>query len=159
MNIAALFFIGAALLLASKKTQATIGNGMNTVGIRNNNPLNIRYNPANDWDGQIDAKSGPFAYFSDKKYGYRAAFKLLNTYVTKHGLQSIPGIVSRWAPPEDNNPTAEYIRFIVNKTGIPSMVLINQSHYKPIIAAMAEFESKDKDAAALEAGYKLAFGG
>ncbi len=83
-------------------------------GIRNNNPGNIRFNSANDWDGQIGKDSSGFAKFSGATLGIRALGKLLRNYQRLHGLITIQQIISRWAPPvnddgEFENNTDAYI--------------------------------------------------
>lgn len=161
-----LLIIGA-LLLASRARAGAVNvddyrsdyRVSGTVGQRNNNPLNIRFSPANNWLGQDASESGAFAYFTAKKYGYRAAFVLMNNYAKKYGANTIAKIVYRWAPPSDNNPTDLYIRFVADKTGIPSNEVLNVTDYPAIVRAMALFESKDNDPAALADGYALAFGG
>ena len=102
-------------------------------GIRNNNPLNIRLSK-DKWQGQINGKGNidgnsslssegaggeaVFCQFSSMEYGWRAAFVVLcRTYYGKYGLKTIRGIVSRWAPPKENN-TEAYIRHVSDYTGI-----------------------------------------
>ena len=102
-------------------------------GIRNNNPLNIRLS-SDKWQGQINANvnannSSPkgdaeFVQFYTMEYGWRAAFVILcKTYYGKYKLRTIRDIVSRWAPPKENN-TPAYIRHVSDYTGIaPNKVL------------------------------------
>ncbi len=80
-------------------------------GERNNNPGNIDYNPANKWQGQLphDPKiESRFCRFQSPEYGIRAIYKLLQTYQTKYGLNSVKAIINKYAPPNENN-TAGYI--------------------------------------------------
>jgi hypothetical protein len=80
----------------------------------NNNPLNIR--TSNDkFVGEIPS-SNDFKAFESNYYGYRAAFKIINTYIKKYGLNTVEEIINRWAPPIENN-TEAYINFVCNKTG------------------------------------------
>ena len=102
-------------------------------GIRNNNPLNIRLSK-DKWQGQINANvndnnsslkgESDFCQFYTMEYGWRAAFVILcRTYYGKYGLKTIRDIVSRWAPPKENN-TPAYIRHVSDYTGIaPNKVL------------------------------------
>ena len=88
-------------------------------GIRNNNPLNIRRTAKDQWKGlraqQTDAS---FCQFERLEYGWRAAFYLLTrTYYHKYRLFTIRGIISRWAPPNENL-TATYIANVCRLTGI-----------------------------------------
>ena len=100
-------------------------------GIRNNNPLNIRLSK-DKWQGQINPSGNAnvndnnsslkgeavFCVFSSMEYGWRAAFVILcRTYYGKYGLKTIRGIVTRWAPPKENN-TEAYIRHVSDYTGI-----------------------------------------
>lgn len=81
-------------------------------GVRNCNPTNIDYNPSNDWVGQLphDIDIEPrFARFDSPVNGIRAASILIQNYQKKYGLNTIRGIVSRWAPSSENN-TAGYIQ-------------------------------------------------
>ena len=44
-------------------------------------------------------------------YGWRAAFMLLHTYMSKYKLTTIRKIIYRWAPPNENN-TAAYTNHV-----------------------------------------------
>jgi len=79
-------------------------------GIRNNNPGNIR--KGNSWKGLIKpGADSAFDQFENVPYGVRALYYTLYTYMTKHGLLSIRGIISRWAPPIENQ-TDKYIQYV-----------------------------------------------
>ena len=59
-----------------------------------------------------------FCQFETMEYGWRAAFVLLTrTYYHKYRLYTIRGIVSKWAPANENN-TEAYIRNVSRLTGI-----------------------------------------
>ena len=92
-------------------------------GIRNNNPLNIRLSK-DRWQGQIapslSGRAGgeaSFCQFQTMQYGYRAAFKLLKTYIEKHHCRTIRFIINRWAPPKENNTNA-YLKRVVEISGL-----------------------------------------
>lgn len=76
------------------------------LGIVNCNPLNIRYSPMNKWRGQTGCNRG-FCTFTSMNYGIRAALVLLKNY-KKRGVESISGIISTWAPSNEND-TKSYI--------------------------------------------------
>lgn len=82
------------------------------LGIRYNNPCNIRYNSANKWKGQIGQYKG-FCKFKSVTYGLRACLYLLRQYRYVYGLDSIRKIISRYAPSSEND-TENYIDFVVN---------------------------------------------
>lgn len=86
------------------------------IGIELNNPLNIRHNPCNNWKGMVGNEKG-FVHFRNVAYGIRAAYVILTNCI-KHGCNTIEDIVSRWAPPCENN-TENYIEFVANETLIP----------------------------------------
>ena len=59
-----------------------------------------------------------FVQFKSLEWGWRAAFYLLTrTYYHKYRLFTIRSIVSRWAPPNENN-TKAYIANVSRLTGI-----------------------------------------
>ena len=91
---------------------------MESRGIRNNNPLNIRRS-GDKWQGLCSCQNDKeFFQFVSMEYGWRAAFVILcRTYYGKYGLKTIRDIVSRWAPAKENN-TEAYIRHVSDYTGI-----------------------------------------
>jgi hypothetical protein len=87
-------------------------------GIRNNNPLNIR-RTRTQWKGMTQRQTDPaFCQFSEMRYGLRAAFIVLHTYVTRHHLNTLRKVIGRWAPPPENNPST-YLLYICLRTGWP----------------------------------------
>ena len=73
-----------------------------TRGIRNNNPLNIRHS-ADRWQGASEEQTDKnFVQFKSMAYGYRAAWRILQTYYERFAHQSrgftVRNIISRWAP-------------------------------------------------------------
>lgn len=84
---------------------------MNTRGIRNNNPANIRRGC--NWKGLIrQQKDREFCQFVTMTWGVRALLVTLRTYVVKHHLHTVREIITRWAPPSDRNNTEAYIKFV-----------------------------------------------
>lgn len=89
-------------------------------GIRNNNPGNIDYVPANKWRGQLPpnpAIEKRFARFDTPENGIRALAKLLLTYQSKHGLKTVYQVIARWAPPTENN-TKSYAAAVSKAMGV-----------------------------------------
>ena len=87
-------------------------------GIRNNNPLNIRYVAKNNWQGRVKNKKDPqFEEFSFMFWGYRAAFLILYKYMTLYNLRTPFQICARWAPIGDNNNPSAYAKFVCNRMG------------------------------------------
>lgn len=108
------------------------------LGIRNNNPLNIRYSPLNNWKGQTGCNRG-FCTFESQFYGFRAAWLLLHKYL-KRGLCTIYQIVSTWAPASENDVDA-YVLYVRNLVGIGSSVRITDDlTLFRLMLAMAAYE-------------------
>lgn len=82
-------------------------------GIRNNNPGNI-IKSDNPWKGKIKCPDTKFECFDTLENGLRALFLLLNNYYILYNLKTPREIISRYAPPKENN-TESYIKFIENR--------------------------------------------
>lgn len=84
-------------------------------GIRNNNPGNIRHGA--NWLGlnpngrNVDSA---FCVFESPVFGIRALAKVLINYKKIHGLNTVRQIVSRYAPPNENQ-TAAYIQSVAKQ--------------------------------------------
>lgn len=75
-------------------------------GALNCNPGNIRHSSI-AWVGQDETQSDPdFVCFTAPQFGIRAIAILLLTYYRKHGLNTVRGLINRWAPPNENNTSA-----------------------------------------------------
>lgn len=142
-------------------------------GLRNNNPLNIRHS-ADKWEGaRIEQTDKSFVQFASLAYGYRAAWKVLDTYCLAFRRERKPytlrNIIARWAPPSENDTDA-YVRSVVGLSGLGG----NESMARPLrgreldrtarlIAAMTCVENgiayKNVDWGAIWEGYDLAFPG
>ena len=70
------------------------------------------------YKGEVRPSRDPaFKQFESMPWGYRAIFVLLDTYRIRHGLETIRGMISRWAPPSENH-TEIYIRAVADAVGI-----------------------------------------
>ena len=100
-------------------------------GIRNNNPLNIRKSKDN-WQGlRTLQEDREFCQFSSMAYGWRAAFVILcKTYYGKYKLKTIRAIITRWAPPKENN-TEAYIRRVTDRIGIGADTVLGDPQAHP----------------------------
>lgn len=121
-------------------------------GIRNNNPGNIDFNPANKWQGQLrredvrDLPSGAtprFVVFRDAIHGIRALAVLLINYQDKHGLKNVSGIIKRYAPDVENR-TDEYVDSVARHMGVAPFTIIDLHQYqylRPMIEAIIKHEN------------------
>ncbi len=97
---------------------------MKSRGYRNNNPLNIRRNGTR-WRGLRNEQTDrSFFQFVEMAYGYRAAIKTLRTYQRRYKLFTLREMISRWAPPFENN-TEAYIRTVSNRAKINAEISVN----------------------------------
>lgn len=127
-------------------------------GLTNCNPGNIRHS-ASRYRGEVRPSRDPsFKEFEAVEWGYRAIFVTLDTYRRKYGLQTIRGMITRWAPPVENH-TEAYIRAVSDRTGIaPDMPLDTRSAQTmiPIVAAISAVENgAEADFRAVERGWEL----
>ena len=95
-------------------------------GWRNNNPMNIRYVAQNKWKGRVrenQRKDTAFEEFTNVVWGWRAAFYLLAKYYYKHKLKTPRMIITKFAPPSENNTDA-YVHNVMDfmhKHGFPNL--------------------------------------
>ena len=145
---------------------------MKSRGLRNNNPLNIRHGKS-QWQGRSKEQNDrEFVCFLTMGMGYRAAWKILQTYYetfTKAGKTfCLYQIIHRWAPPEDNNDTSAYLHQVIKLTGQAGMQPLpepcTEAGYRvllPIIVAMTCVENgikaEEVPTLHIEEGWKLAF--
>ncbi|MFT0533157.1 hypothetical protein ACMHYJ_10090 [Castellaniella hirudinis] len=104
-------------------------------GVRSNNPGNIRH--GDPWQGLAKKQPDPaFATFTSAAYGIRALARTLITYQDKHGLNTVRGIISRWAPPVENN-TPAYVNAVAKQVGVGPDAQIDVQQYK-VLRPLAE---------------------
>ena len=142
-------------------------------GIRNNNPLNIRHS-SDRWEGaRAEQTDKSFVQFESMAYGYRAAWKVLESY-WKHFREkrehfTVGNIIRRWAPPSEND-TEAYIRTVLMLTSLGGKELLPRpfmgialEKLGRLLMAMTVRECgiayKDVDEQAIWEGYDLAFPG
>ena len=119
-----------------------------TRGMRNNNPLNIRKVPGTHWRGEVSSPlgevgrgaGGSFVRFVSLEWGLRAAFCILRTYRDKYKLVCIEDIITRWAPPTEND-TRKYICDCCKLTGFGGKERLTENMWPQLVGAMARIES------------------
>lgn len=113
-----------------------------TRGVRNNNPLNIKYSKFNNWLGKIynNKKDFDFEEFVDVIYGFRAGYKILITYRERYNAKTIEDIMYRFSPPNENN-TEDIITKMEYKMGVKRDSYICLSSYPALLQNMALIES------------------
>ena len=145
-------------------------------GLKNNNPLNIRHS-ADHWQGAATTQTDKaFVQFQSMAYGYRAAWKVLDTYCLAFRRERKPynvrNIIARWAPPTEND-TEAYVKAVVKLSGLGGNENIPRpNRYRNferlqktarLIAAMTCVECgiamNEVDTKAIWQGYDLAYPG
>ena len=142
-------------------------------GIRNNNPLNIRHS-ADRWQGaRKEQTDQSFVQFESMAYGYRAAWKTLDTYYKRLKERkkhfTVENIIARWAPPTEND-TQAYIRTVLKLTSLGGKEHLPQpsrgvdtERLERLIRAMTTMECgipyKEVDTESIRKGFELAFPG
>lgn len=144
----AFILVGLVMITSNKKPR----------GIRNNNPLNIRKSNDN-WRGAV-GDDGAFVQFESAVFGIRAGARILKNYRDKYALFSVREIVSRWAPPSEND-TISYVESVANKIGISQSEPLQEFDYVDLIKAMIYHENgqqpySDKE---IQQGFELGFYG
>jgi hypothetical protein len=112
-------------------------------GLRNNNPGNIQKS-STKYNGEIiPSTDKTFKQFKSMDYGYRAMFKLLDFYQTHYNIMTIRGMITRWAPPIENN-TLSYINTVSARSCIGEDIRITTKNHDvmiPIVEAMSFHEN------------------
>ncbi len=137
MKTSTLVIIVAAVLLLAGGGVAVYDM---TRGLRNNNPGNIRKN-ITKWLGLADQQTDPdFFQFTSPEYGIRAIAVTLNTYITKYGLNTIRGIISRWAPPSENDTDA-YIAAVSKEAGVGPDDVLTDDNLPDVVKGIIHHEN------------------
>jgi hypothetical protein len=133
-------------------------------GVRARNPGNIRKSHA-EWLGEIEGFDPDFETFASPEYGIRAMARILLTYFRKHRLKTVAAIISRWAPPNEND-TQSYIEHVCRVCAVDRQDELNVAdpdvlhHLVLAIIRHENGRAPDKsdwyDAATIERGVKLA---
>lgn len=130
-------FLSGGSMDASQYTDMSLPRG-----IRNNNPGNIRKS-RDAWQGLADVQpDSAFFTFVSPVYGIRALAKILRNYRDKYGLTTVTGIISRWAPPNENN-TQAYAQAVASAMGVsPSEPLaFDAGQLRALVGAIIHHEN------------------
>lgn len=94
-----------------------------TRGERNNNPGNL-VKSSIQWRGKIPGADTRFESFDTPENGIRAIGTNLRTYYNKYGINTVRGIISRYAPSNEND-TAAYIAAVSSALGVTPDTALN----------------------------------
>lgn len=128
-----------------------------TRGLRNNNPGNIRYD-GTEWLGMDNPPQddGGFIRFASPEYGVRAMARILSNYMSG-GFNTITNIISRWAPPNENN-TPAYVASVSSQMGVDPYATLDSAYIPELIGAIIRHENgvNPYSEATIQAGVLLA---
>lgn len=123
-----------------------------TLAIRNNNPLNVKSIQGRPWFGQIAVDKHGHAVFDTPEHGIRAGANVLLNYYTRHNLDTLDGILSRFC----TGNREEYAAFLSKRLGIRTNEKFDVLARLPeLLQAMARFESGQEWPRELFTGYSL----
>lgn len=126
--------------------------------MRNNNPGNVKNDPANPWQGSVGTDAQGHAVFESEADGVRAMIRNLAQYA-RAGRRCLLAICRAWAPASDtvgslagrpaNNPI-EYAEFLADRLNFPLTAdlpifdvggnVVDMDMLKDLIDAMTEYE-------------------
>lgn len=105
-------------------------------GLDNRNPGNIRRSRTR-YKGEVHpSRDAAFKQFESVEWGYRAMFVLLYTYRKRNGCDTLRKMISRYAPPSEND-TGSYLRFVASAAGISPDVRVDTSDRRMMVAVVA----------------------
>lgn len=120
---------------------------MITRGVRNNNPFNV-IKSSSRWLGlkpKYQCNDPVFCEFVEMKYGIRCGLVLLRKYIQVYHLSDVRSIISRFAPPKEND-TEAYIKFVEDSMCsdgyISYGIVFGTDKFFSMCLAILRFESK-----------------
>jgi hypothetical protein len=129
------------LLFISLGIVTLFGFSKFTRGNRNNNPGNL-IDSGDNWRGLSEVRNdGKFYRFKSKFFGTRALGITLLNFEKIHGLNTVNGIINRYAPPNENDTDA-YQTFVSEKIGIDKNIEFNVGLLLPqLMKSIIKFEN------------------
>jgi len=112
-------------------------------GLRNCNPGNIRRSGTVYKGEVLNSTDTAFKQFRDMAHGYRAVFVLLHYYKARYGLNTVRGMINRYAPSVENN-TSAYIKAVSDAVGITPdtpVDVLDANTMVPIVCAISKVEN------------------
>jgi len=112
-----------------------------TRGVRNNNPGNI-VRTSTKWQGMKADQSADsrFIVFTEPEYGIRAIARILQNY-SNAGINTVRGIINRWAPPTEND-TGAYVAAVARALKVTADTPLNvSSNLLGLVTAIIKHEN------------------
>lgn len=128
---------------APDMTPETLNIPRTTRGLRNRNPGNIRWiaAPASRWRGMIRDDGTGYGVFDTDANGIRALAKQLIVYETRYKLTTVRTIITRWAPPSENQ-TGPYVVAVAKALRVnPDDTISARLHLTTMVLAIIKHEN------------------
>lgn len=107
------------------------------------NPCNLRIS-TDTFLGEIKpSEDKQFKQFKSNAYGYRAAFRVLLTYITRYRINTIRGMIARFAPASENH-TEAYVNTVSQRACIDAdkeLRTVDKEDLMRMVAAMSYVEN------------------
>ncbi len=114
---------------------------VNTLAIRNKNPLNVKTPHSGKWRGQIGTDKIGHAIFDTWESGIRAAAYTLKNYEARHGICTVDAIVSRFCEAE-GKAKQKYVDYICRRMGLQPLETFSIRKRLPeLLKVMTRYES------------------
>jgi hypothetical protein len=128
-------------------------------GLVNNNPGNIRPDKAYTWQGST-GEAGGFVQFGSPEAGIRALTLNLLSY-DQQGINTVQGIINRWAPPSENK-TGNYVNQVAKDLNVKPTDQLNVKDaniMRQLVDSIIKFENGKNpyDARTIDTGIALGF--
>jgi len=133
----AAFGVGSAAADVPKTPQGVHDVQHQTVGQRNNNPINLK--AFDDWRGMTGKDSDGHAIFKDLEHGIRAGYKNLYNHIRDNSDETLRDYMHSYAEANQD----KYADFLGDKLGVsPEVKLKDIKSITDLMIAMAKWESK-----------------
>lgn len=109
-------------------------------GIRNNNPLNIKWSSVQTWQGQVGQDEGGFLIFDMPENGIRAAARILQSY-RNAGYITVRQIIERWTSGDSPALQESYISHASGVLGIAPDEEVPRPRWFDLIKVMIKHEN------------------
>jgi hypothetical protein len=108
---------GGAIATGASETSEAVSTGVRYVESLIRGERNIRISSAS-WQGKLSPNTdGAFEQFDTPENGIRALAIVLKNYQVMHSIGTVRGIVTRWAPSNEND-TGAYIASVAGSMGV-----------------------------------------
>jgi hypothetical protein len=89
-----------------------------SLAARNNNPGNLRYDGHSQWQGMTGVDPRGFVVFDTPANGQRALSIDIANQQKLHGINTVAGLINKFAPSSDNNDPHSYAQTVARSLGV-----------------------------------------